>query len=121
MSEHQFQAGERVEVSKPIDLLPYTVLVTGEKGTVVRIVNDMGISAIEVEMDTPHEGLKLWDNRALLTYPESSYVEPVRVKQHLQKVVAAFVWGGLATTLGTLKAHAAVLVAIAYGLSQVSL
>lgn len=65
-----FGVDDRVSVVRPISLQPYTVLKTGETGTVVRLVEDMGISGVEVRLDQKHKALSEWDNVALLTEPE---------------------------------------------------
>lgn len=118
MLERLFKTGERVEVLRPVDLMPYTVLTPGERGTVARTIDDMGIHAVEIRMDTPHEGLRQFDNLALLTAPETDYIGDVRVRTHQLRSVSMLAWGGLAATLGTLKAHAATIAAMVYGLTN---
>jgi hypothetical protein len=106
MQRSQFGVGDRVVMTHTINLAPYTVLVPGEKGTVVDLVDDMGIEGIEVRLDTPHSGLRLFDNVALLTMPELSHVAGIR-SDTARTLFSALVAAGVGIcVIGAAKAHA---------------
>lgn len=53
-----FLEGERVRVTRNIDLSPYAIVQEGELGTVIYV----GAEETDIKMDTVHEGLRHWHN-----------------------------------------------------------
>lgn len=49
-SQWPFQIGDRVEITGEIDLLPYTIVQKGERGTVVYVSDNQTL----IELDTHH-------------------------------------------------------------------
>lgn len=115
MRQGDFGVDDRVVVTEPINLQPYTTLREGETGTVREVVDEMGVHGVVVEMDQPHKGLCNWNNEALVVEPESSYMKTI---VRAGKKAAALIVGAGGFALGVVKAHALVLGAAAVLLLQ---
>lgn len=73
------RAGMRVLIHRDVDLRPHTTLRKGERGTVRYTEADaLGVYAVNVHMDKPHEGLRQWGNCAYLVAPEIDAVGAVK-------------------------------------------
>lgn len=82
--EHkEFEEGERIEVSAPIDLYPNTIVEKGETGKVITKSNrgKRGI-LYRIKLDKYHEGLEEWDNVLNIRddYPDTSYITYEKVE-----------------------------------------
>ena len=72
------QNAVRVRVERDVNLMPHTVLMKGEEGTIVHVETDaLGVWAVHVKMDKIHRGLAEWNNEAYLVDPELQSLVPV--------------------------------------------
>lgn len=72
--------GAKVEVEKLIDLSPYTYLKPGERGEIVD-TEEVGLDerGVYLKLNTPHYGLRDWDNTALLVGADAQRLKRLSV------------------------------------------
>lgn len=64
----ELNAGNCVRLSGDVSLQPHSTLRAGETAIIAEVIRDAEgfLFAVDLAMDTPHLGLSLWQNHAIL-------------------------------------------------------